>query len=90
MPPSLPASRDYAATVLGILEDWRTARGALNKAAAAAGKSRVKPLPLARTKLLAPVRCSSAIYCGRRRQLCRSCRRNGPPHEPADGAQLYT
>ena len=27
------------------------------------GKSRVKPLPLARTKLLAPVRWPSAIYC---------------------------
>ena len=53
----------HYATVLGILEDWRAARGALNKAAAAAGKSRVKPLPLARTKLLAPVRWPSAIYC---------------------------
>jgi 2-keto-4-pentenoate hydratase/2-oxohepta-3-ene-1,7-dioic acid hydratase in catechol pathway len=51
------------ATVLGILEDWRTAKGALRKAAAAAGKSRVKALPLARTKLLAPVRWPSAIYC---------------------------
>ena len=51
------------ATVLGILNDWRAARGVLNKAAAAAGKSRVKRLPLARTKLLAPVRWPSAIYC---------------------------
>src|ERR687887_1196812 len=51
------------ASVLAIIEDWRTARGVLNKAAAAAGKSRVKPLPLARTKLLAPVRWPSAIYC---------------------------
>jgi 2-keto-4-pentenoate hydratase/2-oxohepta-3-ene-1,7-dioic acid hydratase in catechol pathway len=48
-------------TVLGILEDWRTAKGVLRKAAA--GKSRVKALPLARTKLLAPVRWPSAIYC---------------------------
>jgi 2-keto-4-pentenoate hydratase/2-oxohepta-3-ene-1,7-dioic acid hydratase in catechol pathway len=51
------------ATVLAIIEDWRTARGVLNKSATAAGKSRVKPLPLARTKLLAPVRWPSAIYC---------------------------
>jgi 2-keto-4-pentenoate hydratase/2-oxohepta-3-ene-1,7-dioic acid hydratase in catechol pathway len=51
------------ATVLAILEDWRTARGVLKKAAASAGKSRVKPLPLARTKLLAPVRWPSAMYC---------------------------
>jgi 2-keto-4-pentenoate hydratase/2-oxohepta-3-ene-1,7-dioic acid hydratase in catechol pathway len=51
------------ATVLGILADWRTAQGVLNKAAAAAGRSRVKALPLARTRLLAPVRWPSAIYC---------------------------
>ncbi|MBV8239679.1 MAG: fumarylacetoacetate hydrolase family protein [Hyphomicrobiales bacterium] len=51
------------ATVLGILEDWKTARGVLRKAAAAAGKSRAKALPLGRTKLLAPVRWPSAIYC---------------------------
>ncbi len=51
------------ASVLGILEDWRAAQGALKKAAAAAGKSRVKALPLARTRLLAPVRWPSAIYC---------------------------
>src|SRR5439155_18394979 len=51
------------ATVLGILGDWRSAQGALKKAAASAGKSRVKGLPLGRTKLLAPVRWPSAIYC---------------------------
>src|SRR5215470_9074714 len=51
------------ATVLGILEDWRTAQGVLRKAAAAAGKSRTKALPLGRTKLLAPVRWPSSIYC---------------------------
>src|SRR5262245_6035760 len=50
------------ATVLGILEDWKTAQGVLRKAAAA-GKSRAKALPLGRTKLLAPVRWPSAIYC---------------------------
>jgi 2-keto-4-pentenoate hydratase/2-oxohepta-3-ene-1,7-dioic acid hydratase in catechol pathway len=51
------------ASVLGILEDWRTAKGVLRKTAAAAKKSRVKALPLGRTKLLAPVRWPSAIYC---------------------------
>jgi 2-keto-4-pentenoate hydratase/2-oxohepta-3-ene-1,7-dioic acid hydratase in catechol pathway len=51
------------ASVLGILADWRVAHGALKKAAAAAGKSRVKALPLSRAKLLAPVRWPSAIYC---------------------------
>jgi 2-keto-4-pentenoate hydratase/2-oxohepta-3-ene-1,7-dioic acid hydratase in catechol pathway len=51
------------ASVLAILSDWRVAQGALKKAAAAAGKSRVKALPLSRAKLLAPVRWPSAIYC---------------------------
>jgi 2-keto-4-pentenoate hydratase/2-oxohepta-3-ene-1,7-dioic acid hydratase in catechol pathway len=51
------------ASVLAILADWRAAQGALRKAAAAAGKSRVKALPLSRAKLLAPVRWPSAIYC---------------------------
>ncbi len=50
-------------TVLAILEDWRAAQGVLKKAAAAAGKSRLKALPLGRTKLLAPVRWPSAVYC---------------------------
>jgi len=51
------------ASVLGILADWRAAQGALKKASAAAGKSRVKALPLSRAKLLTPVRWPSAIYC---------------------------
>src|SRR4029077_2925089 len=38
-------------------------KGVLRKTAAAAKKSRVKALPLGRTKLLAPVRWPSAIYC---------------------------
>jgi 2-keto-4-pentenoate hydratase/2-oxohepta-3-ene-1,7-dioic acid hydratase in catechol pathway len=53
---------DYA-TVLGILNDWLTARAILKKAAAAAGKARVEGSPLNRTKLLAPVLWPSAIYC---------------------------
>ena len=57
------------ATVIGILADWKTAASALKKAAAAAAaagaaKSRAKKRqPLAKTKLLAPVRFPSAIYC---------------------------
>jgi len=51
------------ATVIGILADWKSAEGALRKAAAKAAKSRGKRQPLARTKLLAPVQFPSAIYC---------------------------
>jgi 2-keto-4-pentenoate hydratase/2-oxohepta-3-ene-1,7-dioic acid hydratase in catechol pathway len=51
------------ATVIGILEDWKAAEPALKEAAARAGKSRIKRQPLSRTKLLAPVRFPSAIYC---------------------------
>src|SRR5580704_15776335 len=51
------------ATVIGILEDWKSAAGALKKAASAAAKSRASRLPLGKTKLLAPVRFPSAIYC---------------------------
>jgi 2-keto-4-pentenoate hydratase/2-oxohepta-3-ene-1,7-dioic acid hydratase in catechol pathway len=51
------------ASVIGILEDWKKAEGALKKAAAGTAKSRAKRMPLARTRLLAPVRFPSAIYC---------------------------
>src|SRR5580698_9150742 len=51
------------ATVIGILEDWKGAEGALKKAAAGAGKSRAKRQPLTKTRLLAPVRFPAAIYC---------------------------
>lgn len=51
------------ATVIDILADWRSAEGVLKKAAAGALKSRAKRLPLAKAKLLAPVRFPSAIYC---------------------------
>jgi len=51
------------ATVMGILADWRTADAALRKAAAGAAKGRAKRQPLAKTKLLAPLRFPSAIYC---------------------------
>jgi len=52
----------YAA-VMGILADWKAADGLLRKAAAGAAKSRAKRQPLAKTKLLAPLRFPSAIYC---------------------------
>ena len=55
--------RPAYATVLGILNEWRTAQGVLKKAAAGAGKARTKGSPLKRTKLLAPVLWPSAIYC---------------------------
>jgi 2-keto-4-pentenoate hydratase/2-oxohepta-3-ene-1,7-dioic acid hydratase in catechol pathway len=57
------------ASVLGILADWRAADGALRKAAASVGKgsgkrgAKAKSRPLEKTKLLAPVRFPSAIYC---------------------------
>jgi 2-keto-4-pentenoate hydratase/2-oxohepta-3-ene-1,7-dioic acid hydratase in catechol pathway len=51
------------ASVVGILEDWRTAAGALKAAAAKAPKSRVQSRPLEGSKLLAPVLWPSAIFC---------------------------
>ena len=51
------------ATVMGILADWKAAKPALKKAAAGAAKSRAKRQPLSKTKLLAPLRFPSAIYC---------------------------
>src|SRR5262249_23228197 len=53
------------ATVLGILEDWGKASRALARAARtlAAGKSRIKGVPLARARLLAPLLYPGAIFC---------------------------
>src|ERR1700731_2103296 len=51
------------ATVMGILADWKAAEPALKKAAAGAAKSRAKRQPLSKTRLLAPLRFPSAIYC---------------------------
>jgi 2-keto-4-pentenoate hydratase/2-oxohepta-3-ene-1,7-dioic acid hydratase in catechol pathway len=50
-------------SMLDILNDWTSAKGALKKAAAAAGKSKLKSRPLAKARLLAPVLWPSAIYC---------------------------
>ena len=51
------------ASVLGILNDWTKAQGALKTAAAKAAKSKAKSLPLGKAKLLAPVLYPSSIYC---------------------------
>src|SRR5271156_1511394 len=51
------------AKVAGILADWKSAEGALKKAAAGAVKSRAKRQPLRKTKLLAPLRFPGTIYC---------------------------
>ncbi len=51
------------ASVIGILEDWKTAAGALRAAASKAPKSRAQSRPLKGTKLLAPVLWPSAIFC---------------------------
>jgi 2-keto-4-pentenoate hydratase/2-oxohepta-3-ene-1,7-dioic acid hydratase in catechol pathway len=50
-------------SMLDILKDWTSAKGTLKKAAAAAGKSKLKSRPVAKAKLLAPVLWPSAIYC---------------------------
>jgi 2-keto-4-pentenoate hydratase/2-oxohepta-3-ene-1,7-dioic acid hydratase in catechol pathway len=51
------------ATVMGIMADWKAAEPALKAAAARAAKSKAKRQPLKKTKLLAPIRFPSAIYC---------------------------
>ena len=55
--------RPAYATMLGILNDWKTAQGFLKKAAAAASKAHAKGRPIKGAKLLAPVLWPSAIYC---------------------------
>jgi 2-keto-4-pentenoate hydratase/2-oxohepta-3-ene-1,7-dioic acid hydratase in catechol pathway len=73
------------ATVLGILNDWKSAQAALKTAAANAGKSRVKSRPLARTKLLTPVLWPSAIYCAGANyadHVAEMNRANNRPDEP--------
>src|SRR5579863_6123710 len=55
------------ATVMGIMADWKAAAPALQKAVASVAKnpakSKAKRQPLKKTKLLAPLRFPSAIYC---------------------------
>lgn len=50
------------ASMVGILNDWSKAQGALKTAAAKAAKSKAA-LPLAKAKLLAPILWPSTIYC---------------------------
>jgi 2-keto-4-pentenoate hydratase/2-oxohepta-3-ene-1,7-dioic acid hydratase in catechol pathway len=51
------------ASVIGILDDWKAAEGALKTAAAKTAKSKAKGRPLKGTKLLAPVLWPSTIFC---------------------------
>jgi len=57
---ALTRNQAYA-TMLGILNDWKTAKGAIKAATAKPGKAKSRPLK--GTKLLAPVLWPSAIYC---------------------------
>jgi 2-keto-4-pentenoate hydratase/2-oxohepta-3-ene-1,7-dioic acid hydratase in catechol pathway len=50
------------ATVLGILDDWSKAQGALKAAAGKAAKSKAA-IPLGKAKLVAPILYPPAIYC---------------------------
>lgn len=52
-------------SVLGMIEDWSDARRSLADTAKkiVAGKSRAKGVPLARTRLLAPLLYPGAIFC---------------------------
>ena len=73
------------ATVSGILADWKAADGDLKKAAAGVAKSRLKRLPLSKTKLLPPLRpltifCAGANYADHAAAM--AARENMPP--PAD------
>ena len=73
------------ASVIGILEDWKAAEGALKAAAAKAAKSRVQSRPLKGTKLLAPVLWPSAIYCAGANyadHVAEMNKVNGRPPEP--------
>jgi len=74
------------ATVAGILADWKAADNALKKAAAGAGKSRARRLPLAKAKLLAPLPHPLTIFCAGANyadHAAAMARKQGMP-EPAD------
>ena len=73
------------ASVIGILDDWKTAAGALKAAAAKAPKGRLQGRPLGRTKLLAPIRWPSAIFCAGANyadHVAEMNKFNGRPPEP--------
>ena len=68
---------------------WRTGeprKARCKKAAASAGKGKVKGLPLGRAKLLAPVRWPSAIYCAGANYADHAAEM-ARAHEPAAGAR---
>ncbi len=70
------------ASVLGILDGWRTAHGILKKAAANTAKARAKGQPLKRAKLLAPVLWPSAIYCAGANYADHAAEMNKAPGRP--------
>jgi 2-keto-4-pentenoate hydratase/2-oxohepta-3-ene-1,7-dioic acid hydratase in catechol pathway len=79
------AGKPAYATVIDILADWKSAEGVLKKAAAGAAKGRAKRQPLNKTKLLAPVRFPSAIYCAGANyadHAAEMARREGRPPPP--------
>jgi 2-keto-4-pentenoate hydratase/2-oxohepta-3-ene-1,7-dioic acid hydratase in catechol pathway len=82
------------ATVAGILADWKTAEGALKKAAVGVAKSpnksRAKRVPLAKAKLLAPVPHPPTIFCAGANyadHAAAMARKSGQP-EPGDPHEL--
>jgi 2-keto-4-pentenoate hydratase/2-oxohepta-3-ene-1,7-dioic acid hydratase in catechol pathway len=73
------------ASVIGILEDWKTAAGLLTAAAAKTAKSRTPGRPLKGTKLRAPVLWPSAIFCAGANyadHVAEMNKFNGRPPEP--------
>ena len=73
------------ASVIGILEDWKTAAGLLSAAAAKTAKGRTQGRPLKGTKLLAPVLWPSAIFCAGANyadHVAEMNKFNGRPPEP--------
>ncbi len=77
--------RPAYASVLGILNDWRAAKGLIKKAIAKTAKSRSGSRPLSRTKLLAPVLWPSSIYCAGANyadHVAEMNRAHGRPDEP--------
>ena len=80
------AGKAAYATVAGILGDWKTAEGALRKAAAGAAKGRAKRQPLAKTRLLAPLPAPATIFCAGANyadHAAAMARKSGQP-EPGD------
>ena len=82
-------------TVAGILDDWKTAEGALKRAAAGAAKSRAKRQPLAKTKLLAPlpapltIFCAGANYADHAAAMARKAGQPEPPDPHSQGQKPY-